>query len=423
MDRYQSGGTNFSRTILSVDGGKYTCKLIPESGTYGNHWAQDGAKTRIVCSGSSIPSHNETITVPNGTQEFEIWSDVTTLSFSRCGDDWGPSNTISNIEVPNDRSKSYQWYINDNSSEWNFSAYRTDYNTGNNIRVDTTGFYNIYLNEQNYIYISNSLGQAIYLDLGTVASTWESDNALIGAYFWKNGSSTTGDATSYMRKVQGTGNTTTYEALVPKLSWEMPDRVVFFRANPNDPSEWWNQGQDLTILSNNNKYKFDGSRTDSKYNGSWQGLVTYEDRANYFGTYFTSASGVVCYNAINKPTGWNSAEIEYSYMCKGAQQVAYEAKGVEGTTPIENAMARYDLIISRYGTEEYLDYINRTASGSGSSILHGAINNNGNIIKPFVINDGTSSSIIIIIIASSASLLSITALSILLVKKRKRKEQ
>ena len=81
---------------------------------------------------------------------------------------------------------------------------------------------------------------------------------------------------------------------------------------------------------------------------------------------------------------------------------------------IEEAVARYSVLIANHG---YTPFITNSA---GTSIRRAPKN-----ISPLnlMVNDENGLSTIIIIVASSVALLSVTALSILVLKKRKSKEQ
>ena len=87
------------------------------------------------------------------------------------------------------------------------------------------------------------------------------------------------------------------------------------------------------------------------------------------------------------------------------------------SSTITAMFAKYDYVYGKYGSTIGTDFLGRKPSPRGSSAITG--------FSPFYLlgEDGSNLPIVIIIVASSVSLLSITALSVLMVKKCKRKEQ
>lgn len=151
--------------------------------------------------------------------------------------------------------------------------------------------------------------------------------------------------------------------------------------------------------------------------------------ANIFGYHLitkTSSSANVCAadgstNLSNLETAWSSLKSEYDSYNLSIQGAIYDSPASETGTSLEQAMARYDYIVfyKKYtlpgGT--VLDFVGRDDSGNRTPY---AANN----FTPFNIFGGSEEnvSMIIIIVASSVALLSVTALSILVIKKRKTKE-
>ncbi|MCR4880224.1 MAG: starch-binding protein [Bacilli bacterium] len=294
-----------------------------------------------------------------------------------------------------------------------------------NIRVNTTGYYNIYFNSNSNVYIEPSLGGAFYLDLDSI--NWEADKAVIKAEF-KNSASDSVTETVIMAEMHGhdfthvydevTYSNHVYETAVPKLKTGVPNRIKITRVNPDNEEDIWNTIDWLyisTSVSGKNVFKLTDWNT-----GTWSTNITHEQRANYYGNYFQSNIGCSQLGLV-EPTGtWSVFKTEYNNMCLGAQGVAWLAAPNEKGTNIEHAMATYDYIIAKYKTTKYPDFINRRDSNSGSVLLKSM--NTGSVFKPFDLSMASEDnmSIIIVVIASSVALLSLTALSVLVVKKRKR---
>ncbi len=123
------------------------------------------------------------------------------------------------------------------------------------------------------------------------------------------------------------------------------------------------------------------------------------------------------WNIVGEAT--NSMEYKFNHLTIGAQGKITGATASQSGTNVQKMLARYDAILSKYGygtsSDKYHDYLNRQPEPLG------AIRS----FSPFryFTNDEDNLSTIIIIAASSVSLLSLTALGVLILKKRKSKTQ
>lgn len=304
--------------------------------------------------------------------------------------------------------------------------------------VKRSGYYDITLSGGEVLIEESCNFDMLYLDVSNVTNNWTVKVSAIGAHFWKDGYDSNDKAWIKMNKVEGSGNNYLYEVKVPTLQDGMPDRVIFYGTTefrPYEMNQWsWTDGyvppywtiydktDNLVIDSTYNVYTIstDGSKSSQKNysSGSWTSLITNEQRAQYYGNYVLSSSGLVCYNTESMPTGWSSIYNEYINLHKKVQDIVWLSE-TTGSDALSRAMARYDLVVSKYGTEKYPDFIERSHDGSGSTLLK--VSSNGlKGYNPFMLYGESDISVVLIIIASSISLISITALSVLLVKKRKK---
>ena len=157
-------------------------------------------------------------------------------------------------------------------------------------------------------------------------------------------------------------------------------------------------------------------KTGDNYN--W-GNKSATETASEYGYYFMDQITCDGAGSITSPSSkWTTVKNTYNNLTTNVQGECWTAAASESGNNIEKAMYRYDYIVFFKKYSGYDDFINRATNTSGKAFT---INN----FKPFelIVNEENSISTIIIIIASSVSLLSITALSVLMVKKRKSKEQ
>lgn len=101
---------------------------------------------------------------------------------------------------------------------------------------------------------------------------------------------------------------------------------------------------------------------------------------------------------------WTSFQSFYNGLDAEEQGRLHDADANEGGSEIEQAMARYDYVVGKYGDTKYPNFINRAVNPvAGARLITGNINS-------------SSSTIIIVVVA----LTSITSIGVLLVIKRKR---
>lgn len=298
--------------------------------------------------------------------------------------------------------------------------------------------YDVQCNATMYVDGGPESEEGIYIDISglTADSGWSFTSGYgIYVYFFYEvrGSSTAQAFSSQATLVPG--ETTIYETEVPKLSSNKVQWGKVIVLNNNTPA--FRTGDDKDKYQTQdiwfNKSMHDGGYQTIYFSNYKEGLkqhaeasTTYTDavRANYWGSRFIGSSGVTCDNGETPPwaSKWTGMKSEYNPMSSAAKELVKTAVASESGTDLQKAVARYDYIIHKYGTDPYTDYANRTDKDNGGAYSYGTITT----YKPYELIMGSSEdnlSVIVIVIASSVSLLSITALSILMVKKRKRKEQ
>jgi len=116
---------------------------------------------------------------------------------------------------------------------------------------------------------------------------------------------------------------------------------------------------------------------------------------------------------ITLPTGWSSCASSYSGLSSDAKNTIYSASANPNGKTVEKAVARYDHAVSAHPS------LTRFIVNSGST-PRAAYHSSFSPFSLFGSEDNFST--IIIIISSSVALLSVTALSILVIRKRKSKE-
>ena len=161
---------------------------------------------------------------------------------------------------------------------------------------------------------------------------------------------------------------------------------------------------------------------------------TYGD-TQYWWCYFDNSASVFAYEFLNSMTcdgtgvsgptwkqipdkedyySWEYFSDYYTYHLDDyAKDTFYDAESNPSGTNIENAVARYQIIVKNHGYTPFMR--------NSSNVLRSA----PTFFNPLklVVDDGNNVTTLIIIIASSVALLSVTALSILVIKKRKQKEE
>lgn len=79
-------------------------------------------------------------------------------------------------------------------------------------------------------------------------------------------------------------------------------------------------------------------------------------------------STVTCDGGVTPPStsNWSTMNTKYGYLSSGDQGLLQEANANQGGNIIEQAMARYDKIISRYTISNYTDFIGRSSQNANS---------------------------------------------------------
>jgi|GEM_PF-6072536 len=288
-----------------------------------------------------------------------------------------------------------------------YSSWQSNFSGNDNIVVRDTGYYNIYVNSSNNIYISPvvldfAVGDGIYLDLN---NNWSGQTPKVHAW-WSGDSSKSIDESMSLSHGHGL-STQIYEWKYSLVNSKKPDMIIFYYGT------WAKQTADLSLSGTLGSNMF---VLTSENGGYWIENITKEKRAVWYGVYFNQE--VVCSGAgsiIND--NWSNVRDEYNNMCTNAQGEVWKEEAIPaeaGGTSLQQAVSKYDYIVFHKQYTGHDDYIGRTDS-PGKSALSTIKGGFG----PFesIVHDAPVSTIIIII-ASSVSLLSITALSILLVKKR-----
>ena len=358
-----------------------------------------------------------------------------------------PLDGVSQIQVfrYDDNHRDGEWWSGIKTDELvNFDYLYLDCSpkTYKPVYVKQSGYYDIHLTSSGEISIELCIGDEMYLDLdsaaGTGADKWQNTGDLIGAYFFNTSDDKVYKANFMTNWHDGTNNTALYEVIFPTLTTGTPNRMVFvnldsdYRASDPKDGNWWillsdgkyykvlRQTTDVYIKPSVNSYYLDGTKTASKFNWQEDGTISYDERADYYGLYFQGDIGCT-YAGTTPPAGagrWGNYKSEYGNMCDSIQTIIHDVIADENVAGIKHAMATYDYIVAKPGYD-YEDFINR--STNENSILHNlGLAYQGTLYNTLFQGQDNSSSVIIIIIVSSLSILSITALSIIVVRKRKR---
>lgn len=89
----------------------------------------------------------------------------------------------------------------------------------------------------------------------------------------------------------------------------------------------------------------------------------YEDAKAYAGTFLTT---IICDDGVTPPStsSWTDMKTSYNALPVNAQGVLWLASASESGSTIEQAMARYDYIVAKYGSSTYENFINRESASS-----------------------------------------------------------
>ncbi|MCR4879845.1 MAG: InlB B-repeat-containing protein, partial [Bacilli bacterium] len=289
------------------------------------------------------------------------------------------------------------------------------------------GGYNASGNYTMYIDAGLASGTGIYVDPTNAYGGWDfkgdTSSYHIYGYFFSivDGDGEAFNWSAAAHKVDG--ETNLYEIEVPKdrsgNNVEWGKLIVVY-----SPSAGWvteqnkYQTQDLwysSALQSHTHITFTGNSTgELKSEASHDATYTDATRAERWGTNFLS--NVTCNNGVTAPStaGWGTSSTDYSNMSTAARTIVTNST-VGSSTDLQSAVTRYDYIVNKYGSDAYSDFAHRvgTANFAYKSVRG---------FSPFETlfgGDEESMSSTVIIIASSVSLLSLTALGVLILKKRK----
>lgn len=454
---FKSGNktTYFDSTILDKVGSDASFKATIQLQEDGDVWWNNDSITRVIvtCSNSA---HDSVTDLTSASGEVKVFNDVTSITIQRVSAAdrttiWNTANINTgrsgSISLGN-RNTAYKLYLK--IFTWNggqdyavFNA-NTDLNRGDNIRVKKTGYYNLWLNNSFEIYINPitefEFNDAVYLDFNGKWSLPDDDGALYYTAFFNSSDVM---SLTVMNFVNGRGLDTRVitESTVPEIGGSNPVKLLFLRLDPtgyptNEGDGWrpllpdgkyhlvWNQSVDYNFNMSYNFLTLGDQNGENKYTLSDTGYITNKQRAEFFGTYFNEQ--VVCTGEDIDPEhdNWSVVSTEFSHMCPNAQAVARKTTANSSGTQIEKAVSKYDDIVFRRQHTGHNDFMDRNNNdGTSGSVYAGTLGLakiNGSSL--LIANDNLASTIIIIVV-SSISVLSITALSVLVIKKRKSKEQ
>ena len=242
----------------------------------------------------------------------------------------------------------------------------------------------------------------------------------------------------------------------PRLNKWNPDETILLttvKSNSDHNTEYYstevsfakNQRFKIEMAPYNDEYDYYSNYTAhssiaSNFTGGWGSDITVNVAGTY-AIYFNSTTNSIYITTpdiakadewaiffmnnvgcdatgVNLPTGWSACSSQYSSLSNGAKNIVYGATANPSVDApiVEQAVARYDAALRSHSSLTHF-----IVNGSDTPRAVSAIN----VITPFSLftQGATDASTIIIIIASSVALLSVTALSILVIKKRKQKEE
>lgn len=347
---------------------------------------------------------------PNGWAYFNI---------VRCNPtgDSEPGNTPASIQAI---WNNYKWNQSDDQNMNNAKQYRSWKATGY-----SSGTINISYENDSSVCGFNS-GEKRYLELK--GGLWEHKQS-IGIYFF----GALFDSEDYHafvlcdRIIEGTEKEniysgTLYEYIVPTTSaggksvkWRNYIVLELNEGETTLDSDWSNvkrQTDDCTIDSD-----FNTIDTLNKMRN-----ITPRERIIYFSSFFNNELGATCdfdgnTNYSSLKASWTKVNNQYP-IDDDSKNIFKLVDKNENGNELEQAAAKYDYIVEKYGSDSsnINNFANRNVVIRPASFL--------NVRTIFSFDNGEASfATIVIIIASSISLLSITALSALVIKKRKTKEQ
>lgn len=164
-------------------------------------------------------------------------------------------------------------------------------------------------------------------------------------------------------------------------------RVIVTR-NSSSGSGWNNKYNQTTDMTTN--YGFNplyttqvlSSTTDGKQNWSPLGAT---ETASEFGCYFMDK--ITCNNGVTAPnvTNWNATKTFYDGLTSDVQDTASNAIVSESGNNIQQAVARYDYIVRKYGSSTYNDYLVRNPSATSNGALFYLLSIKGNSVSTIII--------------------------------------
>ena len=354
-DRNAGIDTNYLEHTSYLDKNKTKATLYFDH-TACSWWANDSSVTVVNQWGGTAGHGLSNVRLSGSSGQIDIYTDNPTIKFERSA---YSGNNTGNQTIPSDFSAKNTFKLNSagNGGSWD---YYCDSAKGSNIRVKTSGYYDIYFNNDSNIYIAPVTvlfpGDSVYLNLN---GQWSGQTPKV--HFWNSGN--TGVAQDVtMTEVHGSGlSTKLYECKVPSLSSGNPDRVIFYYGN------YTKKTSDLNVLNSSNRFKLT-----SDSGGTWDGFIFNETRAEYYGTYFLTQ--VTCNSGSLDPTSnWSNASTEYSHICDNAQTIIHDSAGSPSGSDLVKAMDRYDYIVFFKQYSGYNDFIGRSDSPGKSHSGYGNV--------------------------------------------------
>lgn len=290
-------------------------------------------------------------------------------------------------------------------------------------------------------------GSHMYISVHDLPGWVDTDSCKLGVYFWRSNISKNGvwgckytneereDAEltpSVCWRVEGQSDDYLYECIVPQYEgqdvWFSMVRGVRLSSATTIPTF------DNRINETGDQY-YNSTDTDCNMlwvnaatGGSWTGggylrndkTISDSQRAEFYGSYFNFC--IECDDKGSFSGNWSNVQGEYNqHLSDSVQYIVFNAaEDPAKATELGFAMSKYDYICQKYGIDSH-DFIGR---GSGEEISDGWVNHFATRSGfNFLVGLEDNTPTIIVVVASSIVLLSVTALSILVLKKRKSKEQ
>lgn len=269
-------------------------------------------------------------------------------------------------------------------------------------------------------------GNTYYLEI--MDDSWDSGKYKAIYFHTPVDSSGSGDAWALCRKIEGITSGFTYglyEFVAPTTSGGVSvtwSKFIVVELTSGTTLDWDNKNKQSPASGG---YTIENPLVNTvKSNGGSMYQISDAQRLGFFDTYFNTQIGGECKsdgstNITNLKTKWTNVSNQLPMDSTIANQFKTETPNEKGDAN-QQAAARYDYVLNKYQTSQGLsDFANRK---NGGHFSYSAVRS----FSPFTLiigDDESNLSTIIIIAASSVALLSVTALSILVIKKRKNKEE